>query len=740
MKKSKIIVLLLVIALVAAFFIFDLGRFFSLDYFKSQQAGIAAFYEAHPLQTAAVFFVIYVIITAASFPGAAVMTLVAGAIFGLVGGTVLVSFASSIGATLAFLISRLLLKDWVQAKFGDKLKALNDGVAKEGGFYLFTLRLVPAFPFFVINLAMGLTPIKTWTFYWVSQLGMFLGTLVFVNAGTELAKITSLKGILSPGLIGAFVLLGIFPIIAKKIIDGLKARKVYAKWPKPTYFDRNVVVIGGGSAGLVTAYIAAAVKAKVTLVEKHKMGGDCLNTGCVPSKALIRSAKLLSHMKRANEFGIRKAEAEFDFAEVMERVQRIVREVEPHDSIERFAGLGVDCMTGTAKITSPWTVEITTANGKQTLTTKNIVIAAGARPFIPPIPGLAEAGPLHSDNLWGIRKLPKRLVVLGGGPIGCELTQCFARFGSEVTQVEMAPRIMIREDVEISEMVKKKFESEGVKVLVNHKAKQVVVENGEKYLVVENEGRDIRIAFDEILCAVGRIANTTGYGLEELGISAKKTVEVNDYLETIYPNIFACGDVAGPYQFTHTAAHMAWYTAVNALFGKFKKFKVDYSVIPWATFTEPEVARVGINEQEAKEKGIAHQVFVYGLDDLDRAIADSEAHGFVKVITPIGSDKILGATIVGEHAGDVLAEYIAAMKHGFGLNKILGTIHIYPTLAEANKYAAGVWKRSTVTRGQMAFVEAFQNWTRGAGGLGAVIGKIGALLGDKRAYYGKDTH
>src|SRR5258706_1958304 len=579
MKKSKIIVLLIVIALVAVFFLFDLGRYFNLDYFKSQQAAIAAFYDAHPLQTAAVFFIVYVVVTAASVPGAAVMTLVAGAIFGLVWGTLLVSFASCIGATLAFLVSRLLLKDWVQAKFGDKLKALNEGVAKEGGFYLFTLRLVPAFPFFVINLAMGLTPIKTWTFYWVSQIGMFLGTVVYVNAGTQLAKITSLRGILSPGLIGAFVLLGIFPLIAKKIIDGFKARKVYAKWPKPAHFDRNVVVIGGGSAGLVSAYIAAAVKAKVTLVERHKMGGDCLNTGCVPSKALIRSAKLLSNMRRANEFGIRKASAEFDFAEIMERVQRIVGEVEPHDSIERFTGLGVDCMTGTAKITSPWTVEITTATGKQTLTTRSIVIAAGARPFVPPIPGLAEVNPLHSDNLWGIRKLPKRLVVLGGGPIGCELTQCFARFGSQVTQVEIAPRIMIREDVEISELVKKKFESEGVKVLVNHKAKQVLVENGEKFLVVENGGHDIRIPFDEILCAVGRIANTTGYGLEELGIPATKVVEVNEYLETIYPNIFACGDVAGPYQFTHTASHMAWYAAVNALFGKFNKFKVDYSVI-----------------------------------------------------------------------------------------------------------------------------------------------------------------
>ncbi len=728
MNKSKVFVVTLVIALIAAFFLFDLGRYFSLDYFKSQQAAIDSYYHAHAFETIAAFLAIYITAIAVSIPGATVLTLAAGAIFGLVNGTIIVSFASSIGATLAFLASRFVLRDTVQKKFGDKLKPINDGVAKEGGFYLFTLRLVPAFPFFLINLEMGLTTMKTWTFYWVSQLGMLLGTIVYVNAGTELAKITSLKGILSPGLIGAFVLLGIFPLIAKKIIDGIKARKVYAKWPKPAHFDRNVVVIGGGSAGLVTSYIAAAVKAKVTLVERHQMGGDCLNTGCVPSKALIRSAKLLNHISRAKEFGISSATAQWDFAEVMERVQKIIADIEPHDSVARYSSLGVDCVKGTAKILSPWEVEITSEDGsKRTLTTQNIVIAAGARPFVPPIPGLAEAKPLTSDNIWAIRKLPKRLVVLGGGPIGSELTQCFARFGSQVTQVEMLPRIMIREDVEVSAMVKAKFEAEGVNVLVNHKAKQVVVENGEKYLVVENEGVEKRIAFDEILCAVGRMANTKGYGLEELGIPAQKVVEVNDYLETIYPNIFACGDVAGPYQFTHTAAHMAWYCAVNALFGKFKKFKVDYSVIPWATFTDPEVARVGINEQEAKEKNIAHDVHVYGIDDLDRAIADGEAHGFVKVITPRGSDKILGATIVGEHAGDLLVEFVAAMKHGFGLEGILGTIHTYPTLGEANKFAAGVYKRSTATVGKLAVGKALNDWTRGEGSFGGLLGKIISL-------------
>ena len=731
MKKTKILVLIFVVALIAAFFIFDLGKYFSLEYFKQQQGVIAAYYQANPVQTGLLFFAAYIAVTALSLPGATIMTLVAGAIFGLFWGVIIVSFASSIGATLAFLVARFLLRDSIQTKFGDKLKAFNAGVEKEGGFYLFTLRLVPAFPFFVINVVMGLTTMKTLTFFWVSQVGMLAGTIVFVYAGQQLAGITSLKGILSPGLIGAFVLIGILPIVAKKIIDGVRSRKVYARWAdkKPAHFDRNVVVIGGGSAGLVTSYIAAAVKAKVTLVERHQLGGDCLYTGCVPSKALIRSAKLLNHISRAKEFGIGRASAEWDFADVMERVQKIITAIEPHDSVARYTGLGVDCVKGSAKILSPWEVEISLENGtKQKLTTKNIVIAAGARPFIPPIPGLQECKPLTSDNLWGIRKLPARLVVLGGGPIGCELTQCFARFGSKVTQVEMLPRIMIREDAEVSALIKKKFEAEGVDVLVKHKAREVIVENGEKFLIVESEGQEKRIAFDEILCAAGRIANTTGYGLEELGIPAKMVVETNEYLETIYPNIFACGDVAGPYQFTHTAAHMAWFASVNALFGKFRKFKVDYTVVPWSTFTDPEVARVGINEQEAIEQKIAHDVHVYGIDDLDRAIADGEAHGFVKVITPKGSDKILGATIVGEHAGDLLVEFVAAMKHGFGLEGILGTIHIYPTLGEANKYAAGVYKRSTATVGKLAVAKAMNDWTRGDGSFVTVLGKVISLV------------
>jgi pyruvate/2-oxoglutarate dehydrogenase complex dihydrolipoamide dehydrogenase (E3) component/uncharacterized membrane protein YdjX (TVP38/TMEM64 family) len=718
LSLRKLSVVFAIALAVTAFFALDLGRYFSLDALKSQQAAIETYRQAAPWLTAAIFFAVYVAVTALSLPGAAIMTLAGGAVFGLLWGTVLVSFASSLGATLAFLAARFLLRDWVKARFGPRLAAIDRGVEKEGGFYLFTLRLVPAFPFFMINLVMGLTPMRAWTFYWVSQVGMLAGTLVFVNAGTQLAAISSLSGILSPALIGSFALLGIFPLIAKKIVDGVKAKKVYARWTKPARFDRNIIVIGGGSAGLVTAYIAAAVKAKVTLVEKHKLGGDCLNTGCVPSKALIRSAKFLSHVARAEEFGVGTASAHADFGAVMERVQRVVREIEPHDSVERYTGLGVDVIEGSAKIVSPWEVELTRHNGaKEKLSTRSIVIAAGARPFVPPIPGIEEVGYLTSDNVWNLRELPGRLVVLGGGPIGCELTQAFARFGSKVTQVEMLPRLMIREDPEVSDLVAARFRQEGVDVLLNHKAKQFTIENGEKILIAEHEGpngkNEVRIPFDAVLVAVGRVANLKGYGLEEIGVATTRTVDTNEFLQTTYPNIYAAGDVAGPYQFTHTAAHQAWYAAVNALFDPFKKFRADYSVIPWATFVEPEVARVGLNETDAKEKGIAYEVSRYDIDDLDRAIADSEAHGFIKVLTVPGKDRILGVTIVGEHAGDLIAEYVLAMKHGIGLNKILGTIHIYPTMAEANKYVAGVWKKAHAPQALLAWVARFHAWRRG---------------------------
>jgi pyruvate/2-oxoglutarate dehydrogenase complex dihydrolipoamide dehydrogenase (E3) component/uncharacterized membrane protein YdjX (TVP38/TMEM64 family) len=717
MNSKKLGLVALVVALVVAFFAFDLGRFLSLAYIKGAQADFAALYAARPLVVAGGFFLAYVAVTALSLPGAAIMTLLAGAIFGLLVGTVLASFASSIGATLAMLVSRYALRDSVKDKFGARLADIDKGIEREGAFYLFTLRLVPLFPFFVINLLMGLTKMKAATFYWVSQLGMLAGTLVYVNAGTQLAKIDSLAGIVSPGLLASFVLLGLFPLIAKKIVDAVKARRVYAKWAhkKPARYERNMVVIGAGAAGLVTSYIAAAVKAKVTLVESHKMGGDCLNYGCVPSKALIKTATLVRQIRHSGEYGIKRASHELDFAQVMERVAGIVKAIEPHDSVERYTGLGVDVQIGTAKILDPWHVQITKEDGSvSVLSTRSIVVATGARPFVPPLPGIDEVGYRTSDTLWDLREQPRRLVVLGGGPIGCELAQSFARLGSQVTQVEMLPRIMIREDEEVSAYAKQALEADGVTVLTGHKALRCGKEaDGSKWIEVEASGQTKRIPFDLLLCAVGRVARLQGFGLEELGIPTQRTVVTDEYLQTLYPNILAAGDVAGPYQFTHTAAHQAWYAAVNGLFGTFKKFKADYSVIPWATFIDPEVARVGLNEQEAKEKGIAYEVTKYGIDDLDRAIADSAAHGWVKVLTVPGRDKILGVTIVGVHAGDLLAEYVLAMKHGLGLNKILGTIHTYPTLAEANKYAAGEWKRAHAPQGLLRWVQRFHDWRRG---------------------------
>lgn len=715
---KKLVILAVVVLLIGLFFAFDLHHVLTLNGLKARMDDFLAWQSNYPILVAVGFFVIYVAVTALSLPGAAILTLAAGGLFGLGKGLLIVSFASSIGATLAFLVTRYLLRDSVEKKFASRLKPINEGIEKEGAFYLFTLRLVPIFPFFLINLLMGLTKIKTLTFYLVSQVGMLAGTAVYVNAGTQLAQLDSLKGILSFNLLFSFALLGIFPLIAKSIISLINKRRVYAKWNKPKNYDRNMVVIGGGAAGLVSSYIAATVRAKVTLVETHKMGGDCLNYGCVPSKAIIKSAKVAEQFRHAENYGLDNHNPSFSFKKVMQRVHDVVAQVEPHDSIERYTGLGVEVKTGYATIIDPWTVEIKDAEGNtERLTTRSIVIATGARPFVPSLPGLNDVGYVTSDTLWEtFAKLdtpPKRLVVLGGGPIGCELSQSFARLGSKVIQVEMADRIMLREDLEVSELAHKELTASGVDILTNHKALRCELQGEKKVIVVEHEGQEIEIEFDQLLCAVGRSARLEGYGLEELGIETNRTVQTNEYLETLYPNIFAAGDIVGPYQFTHVAAHQAWFAAVNALFGNFKKFKVDYRVIPWTTFIDPEVARVGLNETEAKQQEIDYEVTRFEFEELDRAIAESSTKGFIKVITPKGKDKILGVTIVGQQAGDLMAEFVLAMKHGLGLNKILGTIHAYPTWAEGNKYAAGEWKRNHAPEKVLNWLEKYHTWRRG---------------------------
>lgn len=711
MKLSRIAIFIALVILIALFFFFDLQRFLTLEFFAEQREAIAAYQSENPWFTAVAFFILYVIVTGASLPGAALLTIVAGAVFGLWQGVLIVSFASTLGATTAFAISRHLFRDAVRSKFGRYLKAIDRGVEREGAFYLFALRLVPAIPFFVINLAMALTPISMWRFYWVSQLGMFFGTVVYVNAGAELGQIESVGDILSPALWISFALLGLAPLIAKKILDIIKSRKALRGYKKPRRFDNNLVVIGAGSGGLVAALIAATVKAKVTLIERHRMGGDCLNTGCVPSKSLLRSAKMLSYAARAGEYGFRSANVEFDFGEVMERVQRIIKKIEPHDSVERYTSLGVNCILGDARITSPYSVRV---NDRE-ITTRNIVIATGGLPFVPPIPGLLESGYYTSDTIWEIRELPDKFVVLGGGPIGSELAQAFRRFGAEVTMVEQAPHLLMREDADVIELMQGQFKAEGIHLLTNHRAARVESSDGRRKLICVNENDDeVEVPFDAILVAVGRRANTGELGLEDVGVTLgeRGDVEVDKHLRTSVPTIYACGDAIGPYQFTHTASHEAWYASVNPLFSPFKKFKADYSVIPWTTFTDPEVARVGLNEHEAELQGIDAEVTYYELEELDRALADEEGRGFIKVLTPPGKDRILGATIVGHHAGDLISEFISAMKWGKGLKSLMGTIHIYPTLTEANKFAASTWRKKHAPEKLLAWVAHFHRLRR----------------------------
>ena len=717
----KKIFLLLFIVLICMMLVFLTDQAIDLRRIQAIVFDVEQWRQQNLMIFAALFFALYVLVTATSLPVAVWMTLAAGALFGFWWGLLLVSFASSIGATMAFLLSRYLLRDWVQAKLGDYSQTINTGLEKDGIFYLFSLRLIPALPFFAVNLLMGLTAMKSWRFYWVSQLGMLLGTAVYVNAGTQLFQLTSVSDISSPFLLISFAALGLLPWMARFAVDFYQRRKVYAKWVKPKLFDRNVIIIGAGAAGLVSAYIAAVVRAKVTLIETREMGGDCLNYGCVPSKALIKSAKVAHQIKHADRFGLEASNPSFSFNKVMQRIHQVIAAIAPHDSVERYQSLGVEVLQGHAKLTSPWKLDITHADGSITqLTSRSIIIATGAAPFVPALPGLDTTGYLTSDTLWEKlryeNKPPQRLVILGGGPIGCELAQSFARLGSQVTQVEMLNRLMIREDVEVSQFVKEALQHDGVKVLTDHTALSCGVtkleDNEDKWLEVAHQGQNRRINFDQIIVAVGRAPRLKGFGLEALGISTDKVVQTNDYLATLFPNIYAAGDVAGPYQFTHAAAHQAWYACVNALFGQFKRFKVDYRVMPWATFVDPEVARVGLNEQEAIQQGIPYQVTRYGIDDLDRAICDGAAEGFVKVLTVPEKDKILGVTIVGAHAAELIAEFVIAMKYNLGLNKVLGTIHIYPTMAEANKYVAGDWKRNQVNPKLLLWLKRYHTWRR----------------------------
>ncbi|MGQ4689379.1 FAD-dependent oxidoreductase [Aeromonas veronii] len=717
MNRTRLLLALVMGSLIGTFFALDLGRYFTLDALQAQQAAVAQWVDSHFVSASLLFVLIYVLSTALSLPGASLLTLGGSAVFGVGWGLLLVSFASTLGATLAFLSARFLLRDWVEQRFGDKLATFQSGMAKEGVFYLLSLRLIPIFPFFLVNLLMGLTSIRVSTYYWVSQLGMLPGTFVYVLAGSELGQLTSTGNILSPGLMVALTLLGLMPWLVKKLTAKLALRRLLSPYRKPARYDYNLLVIGAGAGGLVTSYIAAAVKAKVALIEKHKMGGDCLNSGCVPSKALIRSARFAAEQRRADELGFSPSHSRADFAAVMERVAEVIKEVEPHDSIERYQGLGVECIEGEARLVSPWEVEV---NG-QRLASRHIVIATGARPLVPKLPGLDQVPYLTSDSLWQLRTPPRRLLVLGGGPIGCELAQSFALLGIPVTLVELSEQLLPREDREVADALAGQMSRDGVRLLTGWRAERA------DYLPAAKGDLPIRLQLrrgdetqvvegDQLLLALGRVANVSGFGLEALGVelAPRGTIAVDGFLATNFPSILAVGDVAGPYQFTHFAAHQAWYAAVNALFGQFKRFRADYRVIPAATYTTPEIARVGLNRKEAEAQGIPFEATRFELAELDRAIADGERHGFIEVLTVPGKDTILGATIVGTHAGERIAEFVLAMRHRLGLGKILGTIHAYPTLMEGNKYVAGEWKRAHQPTRVLALLARYHRWRRSA--------------------------
>ena len=687
-----------------------------LDLVAVQQAlgDWQAWRAGQPVQAAVLFAAVYLAVATLALPGAAVLSLVGGALFGLGWGTALVLVCATVGATASMLISRHLLGPWVAGRWGAQLQAVQDGLARDGARFLLSLRLLPVVPFFLLNLLMGLVPLRTRTYLWVSALGMLPATVVYVNAGQALAQIRSLDGLLSPAVLASLVLLAALPWVSRAIAGRTGSARqgaVAAAARKPRRFDRNLIVIGGGAGGLVTAYMAAALKARVTLVEAERLGGDCLYTGCVPSKALIHAARTAEQVRQAHRVGVKVGAPEIDWPAIARHLQSAVQAIEPHDSIERYTGLGVDVVQGRARLLDPWTVEIQTAQGLQRLSARHIVLATGAEPVRPELPGLEQLPHACTDTLWRQLaerpQLPRRMLVLGGGAVGCELAQAFARLGVALTLVEQGAQLLAREDEDVAAAALEALQASGVQVHLSSRALRC--EDGRVWL--QTPQGEQAVATDFVLAALGRRPRLQGLGLESLGLEVSHGLATDASQRTAVPSLLAVGDAAGPWQLTHAAAHQGWHAALNALLGL--RLRADRAPMPQTLFLDPEIARIGLNEREVRARGLAHDCTRFDLAGLDRAITDGQTTGFIKLITAPGSDRLLGVTIVGAQAGELLAEYALAMRHGLGLNKILASTHAYPTLAEANKAAAGVWKRAHQPAWALRLLERWHAYRRG---------------------------
>lgn len=713
-KKShqKYLILFLLILILILYYLFFPKEYLSLAFVKENINSIKNYVNYNYTTSALSYLIIYSLSSALAIPSALILTLSSGILFGLVPGILLTSLGSTLGAVLAFLISRYLFLDLFKSKFRNQYEQMDKEIKKNGNLHLLTLRLVPIFPFWLVNLLMGLSEISLWRYLFISFAGMIPATIVYVYAGLSLSSISELRDVISPSIFFSLLLLSILPYVLRAVVNYYLKKKLYRHYKKPRAFDYNLIIIGGGSAGLVTTFIARILKAKVAIIEKEKMGGDCLNTGCVPSKSLIKIAKIISYGKTPSSWGLKNINIDFSFEDIMNKIHSIIKEIEPHDSIVRYTQLGAECFLGQAQILSPWEVQI----GEKIISAKYLVIATGARPIIPQIPGIESISPLTSENIWQLKKQPARLGILGGGVIAAELAQAFSRLGSSVFIIEESSRILSREDEDASGLIHEIFIKEGIKIYTSHTLKKCEKSGDEKILLcIDREGREISLVCDQLFIAIGRKATTSGFGLEKikLDLNDNGSIKVNEYMQTSLPNIFACGDVAGPFNLTHAASHQAWHTTVNALLGFIKMFKINYSVLPVCTYTDPEIATVGYSKAELIKKSIPFEETIFPMKDLDRAIIEGETCGFVKVFTPPNSDKILGVVIISAEASTMILEFTLAMKHNLGLNKILNTIHAYPGMGEANKYLAGRWKQRKSRLNLLKALERFHTFSRG---------------------------